>query len=613
MTRVFRGLAHALLALAVSACSGGLGERPRIGVVLVFHGGNDVHDLASTWESTLQIFAYDPNSAVYRRVIWNPEAWPRILGAGNAPKESLKYAFEYQRIGGRDPANDLMRRRFEQLRAALEARAAAAGVDFIVDYASWLTTDPAHHAYPRLIYQPGVDGGSPMTYCGSAADGGTGPAQRWPGCDPQRYDTDGTIERLLAQGVQSIVIVDETTSGVRFSKSFDVVNLARLVVAEHNRRSGANVAVHWVNDPTDLMTESYPTAPPGWTLARGAPERDRRVPLTDRPNPVAVDPRLAAFHVAGIEARFSPRVPAERTGVLLVNHAIRRENVVFDPKIDDTLALNANIERLLLERHAGLKPEHVVGGWFGRKEINPELPKRPPAFSQLERTREMRGENLGDAWLYESDFAAPAGKWGYRYWEALKHLKDQGVEHIVVAFPQIMVDSVLNLVEVPNQIAKEIGYRTWAFIDAPDFRTYPGIGHPFADYWGIWVETSCPAGAEATERAPCCFELGGCADGRTYPPPRLAPRDRARDDLDPSLAFDVPAYGHLGYDPGRGPPDPNAPVQAQYRGTWALWQPPNDRPEVAEFLADKVLEFLAGPKPAPAAPVDLGFRLAPDA
>ena len=39
----------------------------------------------------------------------------------------------------------------------------------------------------------------------------------------------------------------------------------------------------------------------------------------------------------------------------------------------------------------------------------------------------MRGENLGHAWLYESAKLLPAGKWGYRYWDALEYLKNQGV------------------------------------------------------------------------------------------------------------------------------------------------------------------------------------------
>jgi hypothetical protein len=95
--------------------------------------------------------------------------------------------------------------------------------------------------------------------------------------------------------------------------------------------------------------------------------------------------------------------------------------------------------------------------------------------------------------------------------------------------------------------------------------------------------------------------MGGCADGRPYPPPRRTPPDRPRDDLDPSLAFDVADYGHLGYDGAAGPPSAAGPVQGQYRGTWDLWQPPNADPGVAAFLADKVVESLRASATRPAA------------
>lgn len=551
--------------------------RRRIGVVYVFHGGSAESGPRSSWEATLQIFVYDPNSPVYRRVIWNREQWPAILAAGNAPKELQKYAFSYARIGGRDPSGEHTLEVFRQFRELLEARERELGVDFIVDYASWIAPDPRQHAYPRLIHEPRVPGGAPMSFCDAA----------WRDCDPARYDVDGTIERLLAAGVDEIQMIDLTTSGVRFFKSWDVVNLARQVVDRHNARHGTAIAVRWVNDPTDLMTSSYPAEPAGWTLSLGEPARDVSVPLAGRPNPVSDDPQLAALQVAGIERRFSSRVPPAQTGVLLVNHATREGNRWFDPKIDDTLVFNANIRRQLLARHPRLDLRNVVEGWFGRREANPTLPKRPPSFSQLERTRAMRGENLGEAFLYETH-ELPRGDSGLLYWDALERLKRQGVRHIVVAFPQIMVDSVLNLVEVPNQIAKEIGWRSWARIDALDHATWPETGHPFADYWGIWVETECPA-RSGSGREPCCFTMGGCDDGRPYPPPRLTPPDRPRDDLDPSLAFDVSDYGHLGYDAARGRPSERGPVQQQYRGTWDLWQPPNGDPGVARFLADKVV------------------------
>jgi hypothetical protein len=123
-----------------------------------------------------------------------------------------------------------------------------------------------------------------------------------------------------------------------------------------------------------------------------------------------------------------------------------------------------------------------------------------------------------------------------------------------------------------------------------DYHTYPEVGHPFADYWGIWVDRTCVV--EDVEQ-PCCFTMGGCPDGRPYPPSRQTPVHEPREDLDPSLAFDVSEFGHLGYRAAAGPVDPNRPVQDQYAGTWAIWQPPNDDPEVGRLLADKLLAFLA--------------------
>ena len=91
----------------------------------------------------------------------------------------------------------------------------------------------------------------------------------------------------------------------------------------------------------------------------------------------------------------------------------------------------------------------------------------------------MRGENIGHAYLYEVvPHTLPAGKWGYLYWDALNYLKNRGVKHIVIAFPQITTDSVLNLVEQHNQIAKEIGKKTWLYWGKQDLDTYPGVGHP---------------------------------------------------------------------------------------------------------------------------------------
>ena len=579
-----------IAAVSGSGCSQGSprSEPPLVAVVLLIHGGFEESSDANLWDSTLQIFSYDPNSFVYQKVIWEPSAWPMILRVGNAPKERGKYDFEFARIGGRDPAMDLSRAQLADMAAALKESEAELGVRFITDYMNWIG-DIGHMAHPRNIYLPRVAGGTPVSYCGEQGASG----DVWPECDPQRYDTEGTIDRMLSAGVEKILVIDLTTSGVRFFKSYDAIRLSRRVIAEHNALNGTNVTLHWLNDPADLMRDSYPDLPTGWTASLGEPERDPKISLDERPNPVSSDPEFALLQAEGIEAKLNPDVSASKTGVMLINHATRAHNQLFDPKIDDTLILNSNIRDTLLRRNPGLRDANIVGAWMGIKEENSAIKPRPPSFSRLERTRRMRGENLGHAYLYETDEQMPTGQWGYLYWDALEYLKNQGVEHIVVAFPQITVDSVLNLVELPNQIAKEIGYRNWLHIDELDFTSYPEVGHPFADYWGIWVEQECPV--QGTDRtAACCFEMGGCADGRPYPPPRLAPPDKARSDLDASLAYDVSEYGHLGYDPDQGPPNPGQPVQEQYRGSWATWMPPNDNPRVGKFLARHVKTYVTG-------------------
>ena len=181
---------------------------------------------------------------------------------------------------------------------------------------------------------------------------------------------------------------------------------------------------------------------------------------------------------------------------------------------------------------------------------------------------------------------------GYRYWEGLEALKNNGVKHIVIAFPQIMENSVLNLVEIPNQMAKEIGYKGWLEYTQYDYETYPKVGHPFADYWGIWVNTSCKSLEDPKVNEKCCLEMGGCKGGQPYPPLRQASQTESLDDLDPSLAFDVSAFGHLGYDSKFGPPSEERPVQDQYTGTWAMWKVSEDHKAVAQFLADKVIEHI---------------------
>jgi len=558
--------------------------KPKVGVLYIVHGGFDEYSDAALWDSTLQIFSHDENSIVYKSVIWNQKLWPRVLGFGNAPKEIGKYSFELERIGGFDPAMTIIKEQLVDLEKSLKKSQRKLGVKFVVDYAAWIDPDPSHLAHPRRIYQSPTNPEVRMTWCGNEKETG------WEDCDPERYNVDGSIERMLAAGVDHVVAIDLTTSGVRFAKTFDVIRESRALIDAFNSETGSTVSLHWLNDPTDLMTESYPDQPANWTYSLGAPQNDVSVPLEGRPNPVSEDPLLATTQVAGIVERMNPDVAPADTGILLINHSLRENNQYFDPKVDDTLVLNDNIKQQLLERYPEMNPENIVGGWMGIKELNPDIIPNPRSKSQMERTRRMRGENLGHAWLYESHEEMPGYEWQYRYWEALEKLRVQGVKHIVVAFPQIMVDSVLNLVELHNQVGKEVGYKNWLYIDELDFDAYPDTGHPFADYWGIWVKTSCPV--EGNPDAPCCFKMGGCADGRPYPPPRLAKATKARNDLDPSLAYDLSAYGHLGYQSAKGNPDDAKPVQDQYRGTWAMWQPPNDNPDVIRMLSTHIKDYV---------------------
>ena len=94
----------------------------------------------------------------------------------------------------------------------------------------------------------------------------------------------------------------------------------------------------------------------------------------------------------------------------------------------------------------------------------------------------------------------------------------------------------------------------------------------------------------------CCFEMGGCGAGfGAYPPERQQPDNESRRDMDPSLAYDLSDYGHLGYDPVIGPPDPDAPVQDQYTGTWAMYVTPSDDPRMGQLLAKHVLNAVVNP------------------
>ncbi len=567
-----------------------------VGVLFVVHGGSEEIDLGNTFDNAMQFFQYDPNNVIYKRVIWNPEAWQDVVRSddsqdyANASSQYKKYGFQTDRIGGIDPAPYVTDRQFEAMTRRLDALGAERGIRFVTDIAHWLSGQPYIHRlpWPRHMYGPQVEGGSALTYCGSETDGGP-----WEHCNPERYNVDGPGERLLKRGADEIVMVDLTTSGVRFWKTYDVVNMTRRMVADWNERNGTDVQVRWVNDPTDLMRESYPSDPPNWTRSAGKPKVNPQIPLQGRPNPLIEDPLLINPMVDGIIAGMNPDVKPADTAVLIVNHSIRDGNQAYDPKVNDTVRMDGLIKQELLRRYPEIKADNILGSWMGLRIENPEIVPRRPGGSKMERSREMRGESLGNAWLYLSDRELPGGDHQYRYWEALEIFRERGVEHIVVAFPQIVTDSVLNLVELPNQIAKEIGWKTWLRADNLDFETYPEVGHPFANYWGVWIEPVCKViDGPAGETEPCCFEMGGCGGSQPYPSIRQTPITQARQDTDPSLAFDISAYGLLGYNQSKGPPNDEAPVQGQYRGTWELWRPANYDPRIGQLLAEQVIRLL---------------------
>jgi hypothetical protein len=546
----------------------------KIGVLYLLHGGMDTYNPNYLWDASVQMFSYDHNHPVYHMVIWNPDAWSSVLQTEFAVKFIRKYQFEYERIGGIDPFHRISDKQLADMKTTLDKN--DQGLTFEVDYACWMAADRIeHYPYPRFIYNGPEGMQSKCTYCGQDEPGGP-----WPNCNPDRYDVDGPAERLLKKGVSRIIVIDMTVGGVRFYKTFDVVQMTKRVLSYWNTQHDTSIALTWINDYSNFMERAYPQEPEGWTPILGEPAAPPEILLSDHPNPVILDPDLALLHVEGINARMSEPVPASETGIILFNHGLFvPERKYFDPKIDDTVRLNQNIKSLLLKRHPEINPDNIIGAYGGIKELNPEN-------GLIERTRTMRGEDLGQAYLFMAEKDMPGGEWGYRYWDGLEYLIKRGVQHIVVGFPQVVADSVLTMVELYNQIGKEVGVKSWLHYSEGNYAHYPDAGHPFADYWGNWVTTEQ---VTASGKTSLCLTMGGCQGTEDYPPPRLTPLEEKREDMDPSLAFDLSHYGNLGYDAKLGPPAPEKPVQHQYGGTWDLYIPPNDDPRLGQLLGKQVL------------------------
>ncbi len=207
-----------------------------IGVLFVFHGGMEVNRPQYMFDAVLHQFSYNPNHSVYTFVIWSPDFWPQVLSP-DATEWAVRflrmYEFEYDRIGGFDPSHSYSDQQLEDIKAVLDDN--PYGLTFEVDWAGYMAADQVdHYAYPRFIYF-GPDGPGPRgrlshcTYCGEGEPGGP-----WPGCDPERYNVDGPVERLLNKGVSRIIVIDWTMGGPRFSKTYDVVEMSKRALDDWN-------------------------------------------------------------------------------------------------------------------------------------------------------------------------------------------------------------------------------------------------------------------------------------------------------------------------------------------------------------------------------------------
>ena len=192
------------------------------------------------WDAVVHQFSYDPNHSVYKLVIWDSEFWPLVLDPDFtewANRFLRMYTFSYDRIGGLDPFHGITDQQLLDMKNELDAN--SYGLTFEVDWSGYMTpVHPDHYAYPRFLYYgpdgPGV--GDNLTYCGEDEPGGA-----WPGCDPERYNVDGPVERLLNKGVSRIIVIDWTMGGPRFSKTFDVVEMSKRALDDWNEAHGASV------------------------------------------------------------------------------------------------------------------------------------------------------------------------------------------------------------------------------------------------------------------------------------------------------------------------------------------------------------------------------------
>jgi hypothetical protein len=295
-------------------------KRP-VGVLFVVHGGTTTVDTNEfLWNAGMQQFSYDPHNSVYTQVIWNPAQWSLGMQSESSQKFIGKYDFEYPRIGS-DPFEGLTVQQLADMEAELDSN--THGIDFEVDWTGWMCGDCVdHYPYPRFMYlgpdrksdsDPDPGDYPDCRYCGESEPDGP-----WAGCDPDRYDVDGPVERLLKKGVTRIIMVDLTVGGVRFSKTYEVTRMVQIMLDDWKTDHGVTIPTLWVNDYSDLMGRSYPTEPAGWTRSIGlewdhdgnpgtpdVPITDQSILLNGSPNPVTSDPDLATLQREAVEASMS--------------------------------------------------------------------------------------------------------------------------------------------------------------------------------------------------------------------------------------------------------------------------------------------------------------------
>ena len=79
-----------LLIIPVLLMTASCVKQQTIGVIFAVHGGFDTYKPQYLWDSSVQMFSYDPNHPVYKLIIWTPDSWGTVLKSANAPKEIPK-------------------------------------------------------------------------------------------------------------------------------------------------------------------------------------------------------------------------------------------------------------------------------------------------------------------------------------------------------------------------------------------------------------------------------------------------------------------------------------------------------------------------------------------